>query len=166
MSWSRYHCSYCIEEEAKTIREEKRPPKPHRNHVVGQSHVCLCPELLPTLGRPSSHTSCAKGMRPHWDSLYLVAQLVKKKSACNAGDLCSILGLGKSPREGKRYPLQYSDLENSVDSIFHGVTKSHTWLSHFHFHFLDFQKWSYGTEEYKRFSIFCQIAFQKSDVSS
>ena len=35
-----------------------------------------------------------------------------KESACNAGDLGSIHGLGRSPGEGKGYPLQYSDLEN------------------------------------------------------
>ena len=36
-----------------------------------------------------------------------------KASSCNAGDLGSILGLGRSPGEGKGYPLQYSGLENS-----------------------------------------------------
>ena len=36
-----------------------------------------------------------------------------KESACNVGDLDSIPGLGRSPGEGKGYPLQYSDLENS-----------------------------------------------------
>ena len=35
-----------------------------------------------------------------------------KESACNAGDLSSVLGLGRSPGEGKGYPLQYSGLEN------------------------------------------------------
>ena len=45
-----------------------------------------------------------------------------KESACNAGDLGSILGLGRYPGEGKGYPLQYSGLENSMDSIVHGVT--------------------------------------------
>ena len=49
---------------------------------------------------------------------------VGKESACNAGDPSSILGLGRSPGEGKGYPLQYSVLENSVDSIVHGVVKS------------------------------------------
>ena len=39
-----------------------------------------------------------------------------KESACNAGDLGSIPGLGRSPGEGKGYPLQYSGLENSMDS--------------------------------------------------
>ena len=38
-----------------------------------------------------------------------------KESACNAGDLGSIPGLGISPGEGKGYPLQYSDLENSTN---------------------------------------------------
>ena len=38
-----------------------------------------------------------------------------KESACNVGDLLSIPGLGRSPREGNSYPLQYSDLENSMD---------------------------------------------------
>ena len=41
---------------------------------------------------------------------------VGKESACNAGDLGSIPGLGRSPGEGKGYPLQYSGLENSMDS--------------------------------------------------
>ena len=48
-----------------------------------------------------------------WVSLR--AQLVKK-SACNAGDPSSIPGLGRSPEEGKGYPLQYSGLENSMDT--------------------------------------------------
>ena len=52
---------------------------------------------------------------------------------CNAGDLGSIPGLERSPGEGNRYPLQYSGLENSMDCIFHGVAKSQTWLSDFHF---------------------------------
>ena len=47
-----------------------------------------------------------------------------KESACNAGDLGSVLGLGRSPGKGKGYPLQYSGLENSMDYTVHGVTKS------------------------------------------
>ena len=46
-----------------------------------------------------------------------------KESACNAGDLASIPGLGRSPGEGKGYPLQYSGLENSMNFIVHGVTQ-------------------------------------------
>ena len=59
-----------------------------------------------------------------------------KESTCNAGDLGSVPGLGRSPGEGKGYPFQYSGLENSMDCIVHGVTKSRTRLSDFHFHFL------------------------------
>ena len=57
-----------------------------------------------------------------------------KESACNAGDLGSIPGLGRSPGEGNGNPLQYSSLENSMDrgawqATVHGVTKSGTQLS-------------------------------------
>ena len=38
-----------------------------------------------------------------------------KESTCNVGDLGLIPGLGRSPGEGKGYPLQYSGLENSMD---------------------------------------------------
>ena len=44
----------------------------------------------------------------------------------NAGDLGSIPRLGRSPGERKGYPLQYSGLENSMDYIVHGVTKTQT----------------------------------------
>ena len=43
-----------------------------------------------------------------------------------------IPGLGRSPGEGKGYPLQYSGLENSMNCIVHGVAKSWTRLSDFH----------------------------------
>ena len=51
---------------------------------------------------------------PLWASL--VAQLVKNL-ACNVGDLGSIPESGRSPGEGKGYPLQYSCLENFMDCI-------------------------------------------------
>ena len=57
-----------------------------------------------------------------------------KESACNAGDLCSNPRLGRSTGEGNSYPLQYSGLENSMDCVVHGVTKSQTRLSDFHFY--------------------------------
>ena len=56
-----------------------------------------------------------------------------KEFACSAGDLGLIPGLGRSPGEGKGYPLQYSALENSMDCIAHGVTKSWTRLRDFTF---------------------------------
>ena len=54
-----------------------------------------------------------------------------KASACNAGDLGSIPGLGRSPGEGNGNPLQYSCLENPMDrgawwATVHGVAKSRT----------------------------------------
>ena len=52
--------------------------------------------------------------------------LAGKESACNVGDLGLIPGLGRSPEEGNSYPLQYSGLENSVDSILDRVAKSQT----------------------------------------
>ena len=55
-----------------------------------------------------------------------------KESACKVGDLGSIPGLGRSPGEGKGYPLQYSGLENSMDCI---GSQSQTRLSGFHFTF-------------------------------
>ena len=60
--------------------------------------------------------------------------LAGKESPCNAGDLGLIPGSGRSPGGGKCYPLQYSGLENSMDCIVHGVTKSRIQLSNFHFH--------------------------------
>ena len=49
-----------------------------------------------------------------------------KESACNSGDLGLIPELGRSPGEGKSYPLQYPGLENAMSRIR---------LSNFHFHF-------------------------------
>ena len=46
-----------------------------------------------------------------------------KESTCNVGNLGLIAGLRRSPGEEKDYPLQ---LENSMDYIVHGVTKSQT----------------------------------------
>ena len=60
-----------------------------------------------------------------------------KESAYNVGDLGNlgpIPGLGRSSGEGNGYPLQNSGLDNFMDSIVHGVTKSQTQLSSFHFH--------------------------------
>ena len=95
----------------------KNPPamrRPHFNSWVGK--ICWRRDRLPTpvfFGFPCGSAS--------------------KESTCNAGDLGSIPGLGRSPGEGKGYPLQYSGLENSMDYIVHGVAKSQTrtteWLS-------------------------------------
>ena len=56
------------------------------------------------------------------------------ESACSTGGPDSIPGLGRSSGEGNGYPFQYSSLENFMDCIVHGVAKSQTRLSDFHFH--------------------------------
>ena len=63
-----------------------------------------------------------------------------KASACNAGDLGLIPGLGGSPGEGNGNPLQYSCLENPMAggawwATVHGVAKSQTRLSNLTFTF-------------------------------
>ena len=64
-----------------------------------------------------------------------------KASACNAGDLGSIPGLGRSPGEGNGNPLQYSCLENPMDreawwATVHGVTHESDKTEQLHFHLL------------------------------
>ena len=68
---------------------------------------------------------------PH---LYVLGGSAGKESTCNGGDLGSVPDLGRSPGEGNGYLLQYSGLESYMDCIFHGVAKSWTQLSGFHFH--------------------------------
>ena len=60
-----------------------------------------------------------------------MAQLVKSPSAMRS----LIPGVGKSPGEGKGYPLPYSSLENYMDSIVHAIAKTRTQPSDFHFHY-------------------------------
>ena len=84
---------------------------------------------------------CSQLMRHH--------SSVGEEFTCNAGDdpipgfdfpnswvqfPVLIAGLGRSPGEGKGYPLQYFGLENSMDCTVRGVVKSQTQLSDFHFH--------------------------------
>ena len=81
---------------------------------------------------PWGHKESDTTERLHFPFLFLIG-LAGKESACNAGDLGLIPGLGRSPGEGKGYPLQYSGLGNSMDCIVHGISKSQTRLSDFHF---------------------------------
>ena len=71
-----------------------------------------------------------KGSELRYSSPSLVAQMVKNLPAMQETQIQS-LGLGRSPREGNGYPLQYFCLENSMDrgawlAAVHGVTKSQT----------------------------------------
>ena len=64
-------------------------------------------------------------------SMGFAGGLDNKESTCNVGDLGFIPELGKCPGEGNGYPLQYSDLENSMDrgswqATVHGDTKNWT----------------------------------------
>ena len=64
-----------------------------------------------------------------------------KESACNVGYLGLIPQLGRSPGEGKSYPLQYSVLENSMDCIVPGIAElDMTEQLSFHFTFLNSQR--------------------------
>ena len=98
------------------------------------------------LSRVFSSTTTQKqqffGAQPSlWSKSHIRTWLLAKpcgsageESACNAGDLDSIPGSGRSPGEGKGYPLQYSGLENSMGCIVHGFAKSRTRRSDCHFH--------------------------------
>ena len=70
-----------------------------------------------------------------------------KMSACNAGDLGSIPGLGRSPGEGNGNPFQYSCLESPMDrgdwwATVHGVAKSRAQLSDFTITYGIFVRWT------------------------
>jgi len=60
------------------------------------------------------------------DLLTATDSSVGKEPACNSADPGWIPGSGRCYEEGIGYPLQYSCLENSMDYIVHGVSKSHT----------------------------------------
>ena len=55
--------------------------------------------------------------------------LAGKESTCNVGDLGLIPGLGRSLGEGNGYPLQYSGLENSMDSSMGSQRVGHDWVT-------------------------------------
>ena len=71
--------------------------------------------------------------RAHLSQVGFPGGSADEESACNAGDMGSFPGLRSSPGEGNSYPLPYSGLENSMDCIVHGVTKSQTQLSYSNF---------------------------------
>ena len=87
--------------------------------------------MIPGLGR-STGEGIGYPLQYSWASL--VAQLVKNLPAMWETWVRS-LGWEDPLEKGKGYPLQYSGLENSMDCIVHGVAKSWTGLSDFHFHF-------------------------------
>ena len=105
---------------------------------AGKESACNAgdPDWIPGLGK-STGERIGYPLQNSWTSL--VAQLIKNPLAMGE-DLYSIPGLGRAPGERKGYPLQYSGLENSMDPVVHGVTKSRMRLSDFHFHFYVLEK--------------------------
>ena len=85
--------------------------------------------MIPGSGR-SPGEGIGYPLQDSWASL--IAQLVKNPPAMRETWVQS-LGWEDSPGEGKGCPFQYSGLENSIDCIVHGVAKSWTQLSDFHF---------------------------------
>ena len=76
-----------------------------------------------------------------------------KESACSVEDLGLIPGLGRSPGEENGNPLQYCCLENPMDRgvwIVHGVIKSRTRQSNWHFYFLDLNRITCGRSDFGR----------------
>ena len=110
---------------------------PH-NLSLGLTGASLVPQLMKestcNAGDPSLIPGLAKipwirDMLPTPGFLGFPSDSDGKESAWDVGDLASIPGLGRYPGEGKGYPLQYSDLENSMDrgawwAMVHGVSKS------------------------------------------
>ena len=86
-------------------------------------HGILQARILGWVVIPFSRGSSQPGIEPR--SLAVQADSLPTESP-GAGGLGSIPGLGRSPREGNGYPLQYSGLENSMDCIVHGVAESDT----------------------------------------
>ena len=116
--------------------------KDHRSHIPPE----LCTNMSPPPVQCVSHKlrnqlhEDLHAPPQNWCHLHLLwASLVAqrlKPSACNAGDLGSIPGSGRSPGNGNGTPLQYSCLENPMDggawwATVHGLAKSRTQLSDF-----------------------------------
>ena len=123
------------------LKEAKLNSSSIKKNVEGAERMRESSQKLCNRGRKQQiqadgKISCSRdNQRPQCGEISLSLSILSagKESACNARDLGLIPGLGRSPAEGKSYPLQYPGLENSMDCIGHGVAKSQTWLSDFHF---------------------------------
>ena len=79
--------------------------------------------------------SISSSLKMSWLNLGFPGGSGSKESACNSGDLGSILGSGRSPGEGNGNALQYSCLEKSMDggncwATVHGVERvGHDWVT-------------------------------------
>ena len=97
---------------------------------VGKESTCNAgdPGSISGSGRSAGKE---KGYPLQYSWASLVVQLIKNPPSMP--ETCLIPGLGRSPGKEKGHPLQYPCLENSMDCIVHGVAKSWTRLSDFHF---------------------------------
>ena len=93
--------------------------------VGPEQSTCRTKKLqsCPTLCNPIEYSPPGSSVHGIFQ-LFISSQLnnwasVGKESACNAGNPGSIPGSGRSPGEGKGYPLQYSGLENPMDCRVH-----------------------------------------------
>ena len=98
---------------------------------AGKESACNAgdPSLIPGLER-STGEGIGSPLRYSWASL--VVQLIKKPPAM-WDTWVRLLGWEDPLEEGTGYSLQYSGLENSMNCIVRGITKSQTWVSDFHF---------------------------------
>ena len=137
-----------IEARSPTLQADSLPAKPpEKPKNTGVGNLSPLQGIFPTQESNQGFLHCRRARFDSWlrkicwrrDRLPIrvflgfPCGLAGKESACNAGGLGSIPGLGRSPGGGKGCPLQYSGLENSMDCIVHGVAKSRTRLSDFHF---------------------------------
>ena len=94
---------------------------------------CGCSTLWPPWATTVLVPLTKDSMLLMWRFFLVAGGSAGKESACNAGDLGLIPGLGRSPGEGKGYPLQCSGLENSVDCISSWGNKvGHNWATFTH----------------------------------
>ena len=98
---------------------------------VRMTEMKIYMDITEVSGQTWALSATAQGLNPNLAICFLGGS-AGKESAGDVGDLGLIPGLGRSPSEGKGYPLQYSGLENSMNCRVHGVTKSQTQLSNFH----------------------------------
>ena len=98
---------------------------------AGKESACNArdPVSIPGLGRSPGEGT---GYPLQYSWVYLVAPLVENPPAVRETWVRSLDWEDPLEKE-KSYPLQYSALDNSMDCIVHGVTKSRTWLREFHF---------------------------------
>ena len=89
--------------------------------AFSKSSLNICWFLVHVLLKPS-----LENFEHSFASMIFPSGSAGKESSCSGGDLGSVSGLGRSPGEGKGYPLQYSGLESSIECLVHEVTKSQT----------------------------------------